>query len=233
VGDEDFQTFVLEGVTLEVPIDVLSPKIVAALESGRYERLEARQIQRFLKKGDRLLEFGAGIGFISALASKTTKLDKCLVVEANPALIPVIRRNHEINNVTSTIVNAISVPPSAPILRRNKFEHKMEFFITENFWGSSTEKSGASVRSELVDIIDTSELISLSDANVIVCDIEGGECDIFDDVDLSQIRNAFFEVHKNITGLSRINKLTSIMASQGLYYDPDFSVGATVMYTRV
>ena len=51
------------------PLDpaVITPAIREAILAGRFEAEEASQIPQIVRPGDRVLEIGAGIGFISTL----------------------------------------------------------------------------------------------------------------------------------------------------------------------
>jgi FkbM family methyltransferase len=223
--------FTLNKIKLSVPQELLSPVILNALETGRYEHLEVRQVPRFLRDGDRLMEFGAGLGFVSAFAANQKKLAACITVEANPALIPVIETNHEINNVKSEVINAVALSASSGLWDRVA-ERTIPFYITQNFWGASLTAIKSAIRVVNVPVVRVEELIAKHRPSVIICDIEGGEIDLFTNANLESVRMAFFEVHKSAIGLKGIYALTQAMAAHGFYYDPDYSVGATVMYSR-
>jgi ABC-type hemin transport system substrate-binding protein len=80
--------------------------------------------------------------------------------------------------------------------------------------------------------LDFQSLILEARPTVIISDIEGGEKDLFYDVELAGVRHVFLEVHKSIIGLNGIAEVASALGRQGLYYDPDFSVGAVVMFSK-
>lgn len=223
--------FYLQGVRLQVPSGLLTPTIHKALNSGSYERLEARQVSRFLQDGDRLVEFGAGLGFLSALSSKLRRLDACVVVEANPELIGVIQATHQANGVESHIVNAVALSPQSPHWPHVQ-DGTLPFYITPNFWGASLAAAHRANRVLRVPVARADELIRIHRPTVIICDIEGGEIDLLEGAELHSVRMAFFEVHKSVIGLAGIHRLAQTLAHHGLYYDPDYSVGATVMYSR-
>jgi protein-L-isoaspartate O-methyltransferase len=61
------------------------------LRDGSYEADEANAAERCVKEGFRVLELGAGIGYVTAICARRTAPENVLAVEANPALIPVIR----------------------------------------------------------------------------------------------------------------------------------------------
>jgi tRNA G37 N-methylase Trm5 len=63
------------------------------LRDGTYEADEANAAERCVKEGFRVLELGAGIGYVTAICARRTAPENVLAVEANPALIPVIEDN--------------------------------------------------------------------------------------------------------------------------------------------
>ncbi len=220
------------GVNLELPIRILTPTIRKAFDAKKYEHLEARQIGRLMQDGDRLLEIGAGVGFISALAATTWKLEECVVVEGNPELVEIIRKTHELNNVESNIFNGVAISSYHAINESELENGKIDFFIRSDFWGSSTNSETGFVKSISVPIIEIQDLVSQYKPTIVVCDIEGGEYELFDNVKLEGVRSILIEIHKNKIGLSGINHMMNSLARENLFYDPDFSVGAVVCFSK-
>ena len=72
------------GVTVPFDPAIITPAIRAAILSGRFEAEEASQIPRIVRPGDRVLEIGAGIGFISTLLARQPRVARVIAVEANP-----------------------------------------------------------------------------------------------------------------------------------------------------
>lgn len=94
----------LNNVVLNLDDPAISDNLRNRILQGKYERQEAKCIIEAGEQGDRLLEVGAGIGYISCLAGISGKFTSIACVEANPELIPLIRRNHEINKVTADVI---------------------------------------------------------------------------------------------------------------------------------
>ena len=207
IGISEKTMHVVQGIKLNLPVELLTPRIKTAIETQKYEHLEARQLGRFLRDGDTLLEFGGGIGFISALAAKKASLNGCVVVEANPILIPVIEETHRLNKSEATIINAVALSETSPLWSRSTDGLTAPFFVSENFWESSLTHSSEYKSYHNITMILTKDFISNYKPTVIICDIEGGEIDIFENTDLTTVRMAFFEVHKNLIGLTGINHL--------------------------
>ncbi len=99
----------LQGVRIAIDPAIMSDKIQRQIRNGKYERGEARNLPEIIEPGERLLELGGGIGFLSALAALQRRAEVIVVIEANPELIPVIRETHRLNGVTAQVLNAAVV----------------------------------------------------------------------------------------------------------------------------
>jgi hypothetical protein len=72
----------LTGVRLELDGELISEHVLGAIEEGRYERTEARQFRRVIEQGERIVELGGGIGYLSTLALKQGKVGSAEVCDA-------------------------------------------------------------------------------------------------------------------------------------------------------
>ena len=226
------KTYNINGVTIKLPLEILTPSLRKAFDSGKYEHLEARQVPRFMRDKDRLLEVGGGVGFISSLASKSFELDDCTVIEGNPGLIEVILDTHRVNNVNANVLNCIAVSPTTKTQLQPSQDGTVPFYIRKNFWGSSLSNKTNYEKIIKVPIIDFQTLIDQHKPTVIICDIEGGELNLFEEVDLSNVRSILIEVHKAEIGLAGIDRLISALSKVGLTYNPNFSVGAVILFSK-
>src|SRR5918992_88715 len=85
----------LSGVVIPPDPAVITPAIRKAILEGRFEAEESSQIPRIVRAGDRVLEIGAGTGFISTLLSRDRRVSRVVAVEANPHLLDYMARLHE------------------------------------------------------------------------------------------------------------------------------------------
>ena len=82
---QNFRHPVVELGGVKIPVSrALSDNIRAALYDGYYESAELRTIHSKLEPEDRVMEIGAGIGFISSCCAKKIGSDRVLAYEANP-----------------------------------------------------------------------------------------------------------------------------------------------------
>lgn len=227
MSDTKFSYFELKGISIRLPQEILSDRMREAFESGKYESLEARYMHRILKPGDRLLELGGGVGFLSALAGKTVELGACTVVEANPLLCEVITETHRRNGLNFRVLNSVACPA------REDQSSSVPFYLRENFWGSSLDGSRKYRSVTNVARLDLQKLIDEFQPTIIICDIEGAEVDLVSEIDFSTVDRLYFEIHKAASGIKGIHSLFLNLLMQGFSYDPDNSVGAVVLFTKI
>jgi hypothetical protein len=75
----------------------------AEIIAGRYEQAEAEFGKEYISDETSVVEFGGGIGYVTALINQTHKIDQHIVLEMNPEIIPVFRNN--MNKTMSTHVS--------------------------------------------------------------------------------------------------------------------------------
>ena len=167
------------GVRLELDPKVISDKMIENIRTGKYENAEAREINRIIQPGEVVVEIGAGIGFISTLIAKHDNTVRVVSYEANPKLIGHIVKTLE-NNTDKTrknweIRNAI--------LKNGSEEESVDFYVHNDFWASSLLpiKDAASI--EQVKVENFNQMLRDIKPTMIVCDIEGGELDLFKNAD--------------------------------------------------
>jgi 2-polyprenyl-3-methyl-5-hydroxy-6-metoxy-1,4-benzoquinol methylase len=90
---------IVAGVAIPPDPEVITPAIRRAMLEGRFEAEEASQIPHVVRPGDRVLEIGAGIGFISTLVARQRRVSRVIAVEANPHLLAYMARLHARNRV--------------------------------------------------------------------------------------------------------------------------------------
>lgn len=164
----------------------LHPAIRRSLVTNSYEREEIDYVLKHVSSADRILELGASIGAMSTIVSRHCQLDKYTAVEANMDLIEIINKNYELNNVKCDVINA-AVSDKAGI---------MDFYIHDMCWSSSLTPCPNPLRIDKLNAIPLKTLLKYSEANFLICDIEGGEYAIFNkDSDLDDIDKVCLELH--------------------------------------
>ncbi|MFN3745640.1 MAG: FkbM family methyltransferase [Hyphomicrobiaceae bacterium] len=184
---------VVEGVRLPLDRNILSRRMRRRLAGNKYEAEEVQAALSAVKPGDVVLELGAGLGFLSSLLRKRTAARAIICVEANPDLIPYIQQVHRLNAVRDTqVIHGVALPSDQ--------ERLVSFYCRADFWGSSLDCEPAYVRMVSVKGIPLSRLISDHRPDVLIMDIEGGECQLLSVPALDGVRALVLELHPRVYG---------------------------------
>jgi FkbM family methyltransferase len=220
------QSLSISGVSVPFEPSVITPNIAQAIETGRFEAEEAAEIPTIVKTGDRVLEIGAGIGFISTLLDREQNVERIIAVEANPALLPYMETLHQANGVTKVT--------RKNVVLTNETCAAKTFYLREDFWmGSLASGPNPYVSTVEVPTANFNALISDERISIIVCDVEGAESFIFDDADLTGVDRVYLELHDHITGLKGVQNVFGALAGLGFAYDPRHSKKSVVLFRRV
>ncbi|EDZ47094.1 methyltransferase, FkbM family protein [Rhodobacterales bacterium Y4I] len=222
-------TEMLETHGVKIPLDpgVITSKIERAIRKGRYELDEVSGTPKFLEKDDRVIELGAGIGFISSFLGVNLGVENVLCVEADPTLCAFIQSVHELNGLQSAQVrNCVALNDAAA-------EAPVSFYVREQFWSSSLDGEEPYLKAIEVPGIRLSNLIRDFKANTLIVDIEGGERDLFAPADLSGIDKIFLEIHTRKIKRIGIKQCFDALSQSGFCYDQQVSRGGSVLFRRI
>jgi FkbM family methyltransferase len=225
----DFVTHGGANIDLSVADDITSPRVISEIEQGTYEDREMKFARNVIQDGDRVLELGAGLGFVSTVVCGSKKPAYFAAVEADARLIPHIRRTHEKNGVTGVeVINAAFVADRDTLDRGH-----VEVGVTSVFWGSGINKAGDNnVTTVRVDVQDASRFIREKKINVLVSDIEGGELDLFRHLDFGPIRKIIIEVHPRVFGPEGVREVFRILDDNDFVYDAPNSSGPVITFRK-
>jgi FkbM family methyltransferase len=214
------QQFILSGIKVEDPHGIFSPKLRRSMMKDRYERLERIAVERCVKKGDRVLDLGAGCGVVGALAASIVGADAVTSVEANPELKDTIEHIHKINGYPE--INLVSG-------LAGKGKGSATFYVSRDFWASSLSPDTPDIISKKkIKRLDINDLASDIQANVLVCDIEGAEFALLEVLDLAPFDLVIMEIHPTPDNLEEVGKLYETMISAGLHPDLSAALRPTV-----
>jgi len=217
----------LSGIKIPFVKSAFAENVSKAIRAGWYEHKEAKEIPRIVQPNERILELGAGIGFISTLAAKNPLTEAVLVYEANPELIPIIKKVHELNGISNVdVVNAV--------LSDNIPGKTATFYLRKEFWASSLQNAPWKFRATTeVPVHGLSETIRAFRPTLIICDIEGGEIDLFEKADLTGVKKIYLELHQNVVGRRGMKRIFDCMSSKDFHYDQHHSSGPVVLFSHV
>ncbi len=203
------RSFTLRGLTLYVPDAALKGNLERSLSSGRYENHEADALLLHLRPGDRMLDLGAGLGFICALAAVVLGEDAVMGVEAGPETVKLARRNLAANGFEGVKVLKGAVVGAG--------EGEVEFGQRPAFWASSLR--GPDEWPENAEVIrvlarPVGKLLARFAPTVISCDIEGGELDVLTEP-LPGVRLVVVETHPLVYGAGGVARIEAALRYQG------------------
>lgn len=213
---------------MAVPESTVSDTVLKFMKEGRYESREGKILNQIIEEGERVLELGGGVGFISAIAAKNPKTVAVRTYEANPHLSEVIAATHKLNSVTNVEIKT-------GVLVREARKSTVPFYLRKDFWGSSLRRrDGETTANEvMVPVYELSWVIGEFRPTMIVCDIEGGEADLFDGRSLPGVTKVLVELHQPVIGPNGMKAIFDGFSQSGFYYDQDFSSGGVVLFRRL
>lgn len=216
----------VNGIKLPIDRSILSPYMELTLAAGRYERRERELANRIIRNGDVVLELGAGLGFIGACLRRYSGAGKIISIEANPRLIPYIRRVHSLNGIEEVeVLHGVVVPDrGAPAT--------IPFYCRRDFWASSLDGTTPFEREVEVTSFVLSDILANHQPDVLVMDIEGGELELLAAPDLGTVRALVIETHPGAYGASGLGGLEANIARLGFREDEAGTSGKVRTFIR-
>ncbi len=218
----------IRNITLRIPQAQLSPPLARALESGGYEAAEAGALLRHLRPGDRVLDLGAGAGYLSAIAATVVGGAQVTAVEAAPAMLPVLRRNLNLNGAgEARVIHGAAVADDVE-------ETELPFQIARAFWASRLAgEEGEGAEALRVPALKLGDLARELRPSVVVMDIEGGEVALCQQAWPDCVRLLILEIHPELYGPDRIKAIFDGLSRAGFTYMPWGSRGKVVVQQRL
>lgn len=218
------------GIKLKIDTSYMSERMIEVIRNRRYEIEEAKQISRIIQPNEVVLEIGAGIGFMASLIANNPSTKKVVSYEANGALIPIIKDTvHANTNDNFSKWELRHAVLSNGVSGRSE----MDFYIHKDFWASSLSPIAEPIRVEKVRVDSFSEVIATLKPTLIVCDIEGGELELFKNADLTGVKKIYLEVHQRRLGRRGIKSLFDSFSARDFAYDQHHSEASVVLFSHV
>lgn len=213
------------GVAFPTDLPPMIYKTRRLLEQDEYEDKETKAVLKIVKRGDRVVELGAGMGYMSSIVSKNCDPAEVHAFEANPALIPCIKRVHSENGIDCVTLHHALLGPEAG---------EADFYVRKNFLASSMlpDPKDDVVSQHKVPVLPAKQTISDLKPDVLICDIEGAEEMVLPLLDLSGLRAAVVELHPQYIGMHGVQKVFDAMNAGGLIYNARRSNGKVVTWSR-
>ena len=195
------------GVMLSTDPKTVPKTVRYGIFGGIYEAAEAALVQACLKPSDRVLEIGAGTGFISLLTAQTCGEENVFSFEANPAMEIVIRGNYNLNSCTPKLHMRAVTTDGEPITF-----HSADNLVSSSIYDRNLEGSKVTVES-----VALSNLLRDIRPTVIVIDVEGAEIDLLTSTDLTGVDRIIMELHPHIVGKEATDTMLRTLESKGFH----------------
>jgi FkbM family methyltransferase len=184
----------LDGCRFGLDDEAITPSLEYLLLTGKHEAPERQLIRRFLDPALPLVELGGALGVVSCIANaELHDPSQHVVVEANPALIPVLEANRYRNRSRFSILHRAIGYGAATL----------PFPVSHDVLASSAHVPGPST----VTVRTTSLATILREHGFsrcnLVCDIEGTEVELVREeapVLATAVEVLIMEVHDRVVG---------------------------------
>jgi len=201
------QIIELDGVRVNTGRGKLPGLARNLIYKGTYEAPERQLVLEALSPGNRVLEIGTGIGFISLLCARLVGERNVLSYEANPDLKAVIQSNYELNGLRPHLEMKAVTIDGDPV----------DFYQNGNIISSSLISRDLETKKIKVESDAIAEVVSRHDPDVIIMDVEGAEVELLPAADLRNVNTVIVEFHPHIVGRDRINALKATLRERGLH----------------
>jgi FkbM family methyltransferase len=185
----------LDDFAVFVDYDNYAPEIIATLESGWYEGRERWLAKEALERDDRVIEAGTAVGLVAMTAASIVGAANVLTFDANPEIVADAQHNFYRNGLGEIKSRWGVLKNLRSISRENE---TVDFYLAKHFWASrlhASEQDKSIVRKVQAPVFCLEDEIEAHRANVLICDIEGGEVELLIRADLKGIRKIIIETH--------------------------------------
>jgi FkbM family methyltransferase len=215
-----------------IDIDNYSPTLVRVLSSGDYEGREREIIRAAIRPPNRVLEIGTAIGVVTMSLASIVGASNVATYDANPSIVADARRNFVANGFDEISAHWGVMRNRS---RWSAGERDVDFFVARDFWASRLH-----AHAECPGIVSVlkAPLVCLEDkiaehqADVLICDIEGGEADLLIDADLAGIKMIIMETHYWACGRARIDAMIQFLILGGFNINLDYTSVHVVVLDR-
>jgi FkbM family methyltransferase len=198
--------------------DAYSEVIKESLRTGGYERRERFLVTRLLEPGDRVMEVGTAIGLVAMTAAAIVGPERVFTFDANSSMVSDALANFARNDLPVTARCGVLVPQAKHVAGENVIFH-----VSPDFWASRIVGPQSGLPTVAVPTHAFEVERRRTNANVLICDIEGGEIDLLMEADLSALRLVILETHVWAVGTAPTDALIARLIATGFALDLDVS----------
>lgn len=217
----------LGGVLIELPEFLQNGPIAERLETGNYERTEAALARKHLKPGMRVIEIGAGLGYVSSLCAEIAGAENVTCFEANPQMVEVARQTLDLNGHHATAVEF------AAVVGTSIENTDVDFVAGKHFWGSAlADFSGPHGRRIKVPAVPLQDVLDAARPVVVIMDVEGAELDYMNVTWPACVKTVIMELHPKKYGPAGKQAIFETMQAAGFVRDQEGSSALVVCFKR-
>jgi FkbM family methyltransferase len=195
-------------IVLHLTPEVAPPALLAAFARGRFEEAERVELAEGLLPGDRLMDLGAGSGLVAISAARRLPGLPLHVVEGNPAMVALLRRNLAENGVEAEVTPTLVGDHDGTAL----------FALDENYSASSVKRLGDDLPQTELPVTDIRRLQASFRPTVLSIDIEGAEAEVIPALDLTTLRRVVVEFHPDLIGPATMSDLIGRLLGAGFAF---------------
>lgn len=178
---------------------------------ARYEGAEIEGALHVVRRGDKVLELGAGLGLVGAVVARNARPSHVFAFEANPDLIKPCNWLYRINRLR----RRISVQNQV-LLSASRFPTRVPFYRHKHFRSSSLIPLEDQTESVVqVETACFNAFCRNHQPDVLIADIEGGELDLLCHADLSSFRAIVIEFHASRYGRIGLETCKAVLKDEG------------------
>lgn len=212
----------LHDVQLNVPPEVVSDKVLRYLIEGGYEGKERSLLRNNVRSVDRVLELGAGLGYLACMIGREYPEVEYIAIEANPRLIPVIQQNFKANGCRAELMHGVASVGSGIV----------SFNMADDFWASSTSNTSQPCKAIALPAVDVNAVIDDFKPTMLVMDIEGGELELMPRLKLAGVSRVLLELHPEVYGHAGATKVIRGLIDEGYLLDAKQSGAQVFLFVR-
>jgi len=213
--------FSLGDIIIEAPRPPVSKSLRKSLRKKEYEAPELNLVCRLVRPGNTVLDLGSGLGLIAIAAARSSGNGRVVGYEADPVIARLAEKNIRRNGARVEIRNKA--------IAREK--GVCEFHVRSVFAASSLFPLKGS-KKILIEADASRDVVNEIQPDVIICDTEGSEKELFSGANLSSVQRLVVEVHPQVIGLLGALKCVRDLAAAGFSLVESLSIGQVLVFDR-
>ena len=188
--------------------DLLIPEIRSAICAGTYCSDMIGHLNDAVQPGDRVLVIGAGLGVVSSLVAKIPGVERVIAVEADPAVMPYLKRVHALNDVKWVeTVNAVLTTDRTG---------RVPFFSRHDIRTSSLlPEDGDWEQVMRVPCMDLNLILAEEKINLIICEIPTATAQLLECAELGLVERILLNNSDTRSDCPEASEVSEHLAERG------------------